>query len=155
MPKTLLLSLHARLAHYRTWEACVMLTCVSVSVHLSDIFMTKCSALLPGPERLPPSTSPSSHLFSPASGCPCLTLINSKCKNCLQPPTIDRRWGLGPGPHSPLEVQSSMVYGLALWNRLGLLGNGPGLFRSPVRSEGFPGMPRSYPLFPGSSRGAL
>lgn len=92
--------------------------------------MTKCSALLPVPELLHPSTSPSSHLLSPASECPCLTLINSKCKNCLQPPTLDGRWGLGPGA-APPEVQTSVVYGLAPIEQAGLVRDGPEALQKP------------------------
>lgn len=82
--------------------------------------MTKCSALLPVPEQSHPSTFPSSHLLSPASECPCLTLINLKCKNCLQPPTLAGRWGLGPG-----AVQNSVVYGLAPIEQAGLVRGWP------------------------------
>lgn len=68
----------------------------------------------------PPPAPPSSHLSPPASGCPCLTLINSKCKTHLStaplPPSVPS-WGLGPGPSflpSAVYAQTSVVYELDL-----------------------------------------
>ena len=60
------------------------------------LWLCKCSA--PSLISLPPPAPHyfSSHLSPPASGCPCLTLINSKCKNHLSAarflPTSPR-WG--------------------------------------------------------------
>lgn len=69
---------------------------------------------------LPSSSScpPSSHLSPPASGCPRMTLINSKCKTHLSTaplPPFFPSWGLGPSHSfllSAVYAQTAVVYEL-------------------------------------------
>lgn len=78
---------------------------LSVRVCRRFLWLYKCSV-----PSLTQSTFPSSSctpitfpliLSPPARGCPCLTLINSKCKNHLSATPFlpsSPRWGLEPGP---------------------------------------------------------
>lgn len=83
-------------------DACVGLTCSVCALCLRgfyDCVSVPLTSLIwsPLPSSSCPSPNFSSHLSSPASGCPCLTLINSKCKNHLStapfPPSPAGGWG--------------------------------------------------------------